>query len=160
MVNHWDLFCKHKHQPPASCWVPGVTSLQKPSSALPYLAYKCTQPTGPCHMTQKWNSNSPTTKPGPLPHVEAAALSWKGRDWGEITVLIETGRVRSDLGGSDSFTTRAGKVKVAIAKMPTTHRGCPKKRKKIQRKHCFGYTQHVIHLSTTTIKDLYKIMLW
>lgn len=69
----------------------------------------------------------------------------------------------SDQGDSNSFTTRAGEVKVAVATMPTTYRDVQKnkkeKKKKNTAKHCFGYTQNFIHLSTTTKKDLYKIML-
>lgn len=68
-------------------YVESLWPLQKPSSALPYLAYKCMQPTGPCHVTGKWNSHP--HEPGPLPLVKAAAVSRLGWDWGAITVLIE-----------------------------------------------------------------------
>lgn len=115
-------------------YVESLWPLQKPSSALPYLAYKCMQPTGPCHVTGKWNSHP--HEPGPLPLVKAAAVSRLGRDWGAITVLIENRWTQVTKGTPIHSPLGLARLKVAVATMPTTYRDVQKKKerkKKIQR---------------------------
>lgn len=129
MVNHKDLFCKHKHQPHASSWVPQATSLQKPSLARPYLAYNACSQQDRVMWLRKWNSTVPH-KPGPLPHVEAAALSWIGRDRGAIAVLIEQMNSLKWPKGLEPIHHSGWQGLKGQWQQCRPHRGCPKKFKR------------------------------
>lgn len=58
---------------------------------------------------------TPPCEWGPLPRVKAAALSWRGRNWGRVTVLIGT---NEHLDTVDQFTIKAGDIK-GVETMPT-----------------------------------------
>lgn len=129
---------------------------KRPQLCLTLLTNACSQQD---HVTwlRKWNSTVPQLSQAlfrvlklQLCPEKAETEEHNSTDWNRWTA-------RSDPGGSDPFTTRAGKVS---GNGKRADHICPKKeKKKTQQKHCFGY-KHFIHLSTTTIKDLYKIMLW
>lgn len=111
---------------------------QKPSSALPHLAHKCMQPTGPCSDLEDMKLSSPTFKHGPLPQVKTAALSWREGNW-VLAVLGEhwhqEGLQAVHHSGWHDFSF-SGNI--------ANHTEDIKKGKKTAT-HCFGYTQHLIH---------------
>lgn len=144
VVNHWDLICKHKHQPPVSHWGAWASSETFLSSVSPCAQKHTANRARQCgFFLRKQNSVVPHLSKAPFRMLELQALSWRGRDWGAVTVLIRTG----DQGDVKPFTSS---WQVEMATLPSAQMS-----KKRKAKHCFGYTQHIIHLSTTTTESTY-----
>lgn len=120
LVIHWDLFCKHKHQPPASqspcSHFTSETFLSSASAC--FLMHAANRTIS--HDLREWNSTVPQLSLALFRMLELQHCPEKAETEEQPHEWLEQINSRSDHRESYPFTSRAWKVKVARATMPTT----------------------------------------